>query len=162
MKFAGRTTTAVMPFPPNKILLIKRRTVPFSGYWALPGGRDRPEAGRFEVALDAATANPIDETVRVHELRLSPAAGCARARRGRRARAGRRAGGSQPAARTSGIAPRRAGLLLIVAGGQAALSPRAAQAGCVPGAARRSIRAGLSSQSFPFDAAAMEAIAPRK
>ncbi|CAN5691289.1 hypothetical protein BH24GEM1_BH24GEM1_31270 [soil metagenome] len=44
---------------------------------ALPGGRDRPEAGRFEVALDAATANPIDETVRVHELRLSPAAGCA-------------------------------------------------------------------------------------
>jgi 8-oxo-dGTP diphosphatase len=39
MKFAGRTATAIIPFPPDKILLIKRATVPFKSYWALPGGR---------------------------------------------------------------------------------------------------------------------------
>ena len=42
MKFAGRTATAIIPFPPDKILLIKRRTLPFTGYWALTGGRVDP------------------------------------------------------------------------------------------------------------------------
>jgi len=42
VKFAGRTATAIIPFPDAKILLIKRSTPPFIGYWALPGGRVDP------------------------------------------------------------------------------------------------------------------------
>lgn len=38
----GKTSTAIIPYPDNKVLLIKRNTIPFKGYWALPGGRIDP------------------------------------------------------------------------------------------------------------------------
>jgi len=42
MKFSGKTATAIVEFPDNEILLVKRATVIFKGYWALPGGKVGP------------------------------------------------------------------------------------------------------------------------
>jgi ADP-ribose pyrophosphatase YjhB (NUDIX family) len=39
MKFQGRTATAIIIRNKNEILIIKRTTPPFIGFWALPGGR---------------------------------------------------------------------------------------------------------------------------
>ena len=64
MKFAGRTATAVITFPPDKILLIKRLTVPFRGYWALPGGRVDPgETVEQTIVREVKEETGLDVTV---------------------------------------------------------------------------------------------------
>ncbi|MFH0748429.1 MAG: uracil-DNA glycosylase family protein [Candidatus Bathyarchaeota archaeon] len=70
MKFSGRTVTAIIKYPPDKILVIKRGTVVFKGYWALPGGRVEPgetvehavlREVKEETGLDVEIARKIGE-----------------------------------------------------------------------------------------------------
>ncbi len=64
MRFSGRTATAIVPFPANKILLIKRSTPPFVGYWALPGGRAEPnEAVEQTVVREVKEETGLDVEV---------------------------------------------------------------------------------------------------
>ena len=74
MKFSGRTATAIIMFPTDKLLLIKRATVPFKGYWALPGGKAEPgetveqtivREVKEETGLNIATISKVGE---YHEL----------------------------------------------------------------------------------------------
>ena len=70
VKYSGRTATAIIEFPQDTILLIKRDTVPFKGYWALPGGRAEPgetveqtivREVKEETGLDVAVVRKIGE-----------------------------------------------------------------------------------------------------
>jgi ADP-ribose pyrophosphatase YjhB (NUDIX family) len=40
--YCGRTATAIILYSEGRVLLIKRDTLPFKGFWALPGGRMDP------------------------------------------------------------------------------------------------------------------------
>lgn len=71
-KYTGKTSTAIIPFPPNEILLVKRDTVPFKSYWALPGGRMEPNEAieqtiirevKEETGLDVIIVRKIGEYV---------------------------------------------------------------------------------------------------
>jgi 8-oxo-dGTP diphosphatase len=71
-RYTGKTSTAIIPYDENKILLIKRNTKPFKGYWALPGGRmDLGETieqtivreVKEETGLDVAIMRKIGEYV---------------------------------------------------------------------------------------------------
>ena len=73
-KFKGKTATAIIPFSVDKILLVKRDTVPFRGYWALPGGRMDPgetveqtivREVKEETGLDVEIVRKIGEYVGV-------------------------------------------------------------------------------------------------
>ena len=57
-KFSGRTVTAIVMFPNKKILLVKRGTKIFKGYWALPGGR----VNTGETIEQAVVREVIEET----------------------------------------------------------------------------------------------------
>ena len=60
-KFGGRTVVAIIEFLENKILLVKRKTVVFKGYWALPGGRiDVAESAEEAVVREVKEETGLD------------------------------------------------------------------------------------------------------
>ncbi len=76
MKFQGRTATAIILFAEDQILLIKRTTPPFVGFWALPGGRSEPSEKveqtvvretREETGLDVKIVGKVGEYHEVGE-----------------------------------------------------------------------------------------------
>jgi ADP-ribose pyrophosphatase YjhB (NUDIX family) len=71
-KYTGKTSTAIIPYSGNKILLIERNTKPFVGYWALPGGRMDPNETieqtivrevKEETGLDVTIVSKVGEYV---------------------------------------------------------------------------------------------------
>jgi ADP-ribose pyrophosphatase YjhB (NUDIX family) len=63
MKFQGRTATAII-VNQEKILLIKRTTPPFIGFWALPGGRAEPgEKVEQTVVRETKEETGLDVTI---------------------------------------------------------------------------------------------------
>ena len=63
-KYTGKTSTAIIPFPLNRILLVKRDTVPFKGYWALPGGRMEPgETVEQTIVREVKEETGLDVTI---------------------------------------------------------------------------------------------------
>lgn len=64
MKYSGRTATAIVEFPPEMILLAKRNTIPFRGYWALPGGRaEQGETIEQTIVREVKEETGLDVTV---------------------------------------------------------------------------------------------------
>ncbi len=73
-KYTGKTSTAIVPFPDGKVLLVKRNTPPFKDYWALPGGRMDPgetieqtvvREVREETGLEVAIVSRLGEYVEI-------------------------------------------------------------------------------------------------
>lgn len=63
-KYTGKTSTAIIPYPDSKILLIKRNTIPFKGYWALPGGRmDAGETVEQTIVREVKEETGLDVTI---------------------------------------------------------------------------------------------------
>jgi 8-oxo-dGTP diphosphatase len=71
-KYTGKTSTAIILYSNNQVLLIKRNTPPFVGYWALPGGRMDPgetidqtivREVREETGLDVTIVRVVGEYV---------------------------------------------------------------------------------------------------